>query len=167
MKILGTLNQKWPVSSANPAQDSPPCPNSIRRRHGGVEGGCAGATGGGWPVAAARHQAGTTAISRGDAFIFCDEIGHAQRARIRSLSRKSILRRRVFAPSHAGCGERSGAPHRMLESGNRSWPRANAKNPKPDGLIRNGEWRQIFSAEMIPPLLSLRSFAAIQFRSSG
>jgi hypothetical protein len=44
------------------------------------------------------------------------------------------------------------------------------KEPKADGLIRNGEWRQVFFAEMIPPLRSLRclrSFVAIQFRSSG
>jgi hypothetical protein len=44
------------------------------------------------------------------------------------------------------------------------------KEPKADGLIRNGEWRQVFSAEMIPPLRSLRclrSFVAIQFRSSS
>jgi len=44
------------------------------------------------------------------------------------------------------------------------------KEHKAGGLIRNGEWRQIFSAEMIPPLRSLRSlrsFVAIQFRRSG
>lgn len=53
---------------------------------------------------------------------------------------------------------------------NRSRPRENAKNTKQDGLILNGEWRQIFSAEIVPPLRSLRplrSFVAIQIRSSG
>jgi hypothetical protein len=57
---------------------------------------------GAWQVADAHHIAAATAIGRRNGFMFCDEIRHAQRVRVRFLTGKSILGRGIDSPSRGG-----------------------------------------------------------------